>query len=104
MSHQATCFISTQQWVADLLKFDLPPDRVDHGDTPPMTGYTFYRFTDKDAGDDAIDSDVDPNTGYTDAFNLTTSGEYRDDLDAGIYTWSYWVSGSGSLAADWDTE
>ncbi len=45
-----------------------------------------YVFTDKHAGgDDALDSDADPNTGETEWVTLVAGQNYLD-LDAGIYT------------------
>ncbi|MDA0674222.1 MAG: hypothetical protein O3C67_11025, partial [Cyanobacteria bacterium] len=42
-----------------------------------------FVFTTPDAGDDALDSDADPNTGLTQTVTLT-SGEFNGTLDAGI--------------------
>ena len=41
------------------------------------------QFTQQDAGDDAEDSDVDPNTGLTNVFTLVAD-EINDSLDAGL--------------------
>ncbi|MBK7894234.1 MAG: carboxypeptidase regulatory-like domain-containing protein [Anaerolineaceae bacterium] len=48
----------------------------------PPTGYT---ITSQDAGDDALDSDIDATTGQTSVINLA-SGENDPTWDGGIYT------------------
>jgi hypothetical protein len=52
----------------------------------PTTGSGVY-ISPKDAGgNDEVDSDADPATGYTDFYTLTQSGEFKSMVDMGVYS------------------
>ncbi|MEX2161180.1 MAG: SdrD B-like domain-containing protein [Anaerolineales bacterium] len=62
-----------------------------------FTPSTEYLGSLMDAGDDAADSDADPETGETDPFELAESGQ---DLDAGFYTQAAAAACYGPLASE----